>query len=243
MLKDEDTAYEFLKFCLFSIFDKIEDFKTLSNNKTDPYYYEFYWNARRDYSENVKIYFKLAETILLFKYQNFEVLMEKFKDLVTTVFDQNHLKSFLELVMLNNNEIFNSSPSILKLFEIRAKFLSEAVPIDFSWSMPGNIPGHPQLGAFLESENQEMTYRFKFNDLRHARNFGYKHEKFNEGYSLKLTPVVDGQNIHVVIRKTKDYYNYLLEKLNELYNIELLKIQRLLQDEDENSLLRSAGLL
>ncbi len=169
-------------------------------------------NFRRElFQEECKLklplYFKLIETVWIFKDRGIEEYLEKYKDICLKYMDHKVLKELLEM-LLNVKNIYRST-GIIKLYQLYCQHMANKLskPPGFSWFMHGTIPGHPSLNSFLRSNEYKIMYRGQFRSIRDARDFAYSYGRQADGFSLNIVANGIGVNAHVDITKTKQYFS------------------------------------
>ena len=185
-----------------------ENFKTTSTRR----------DTLVECKKKLPIYFNLLETMWLFKSQNIEEYLEKYKDICVVSLDHNVLKELLEM-FVKIDKIY-SSPSIIKFYQLYCQLMSNKLskPPVFSWHMPGRIPEVPLLSSFLQSEKHQMMYQGNFRNITDARKFCQRYENLKDGLSWKMVPSGIGSKAHVDITKTNDYFQTKLNIYNQQVN-------------------------
>ena len=119
------------------------------------------------------------------------------------------LRDFIKLC-IETPPIDNTSNMGIVLLHWLKTFQQRGPPV-FSWTLPHNISGHPQVQAFLRDPHQQSFTYQNFNDIRHARNWAAKHfgssRGSNTGKSIETQCAGSGHRAHVILEKTADHHN------------------------------------
>ena len=170
----------------------------------------FYPYSNNFENERADEFYKLAETLSFFEGEEIEEYMEKYKNIVLLLFKDSLLENLLDKISFNSS--IYPSQSILQMYEARLKSLSEKIvepPKINCWSMPGKIDGYPILNDFLQSEDEEITYR-SFSSITTAREFAAIYGNFESSrrFSIKICFKGNNARFYANIVKTKEYYKY-----------------------------------
>ena len=202
-LGDEYSAYSVLKLSIYPLLDNPSRFS-----------FSFFYPYSNNFeNERADEFYKLAETLSFFEGEE----IEEFKDSL--------LENLLDKISFNSS--IYPSQSILQMYEARLKSLSEKIvepPKINCWSMPGKIDGYPILNDFLQSEDEEITYR-SFSSITTAREFAAIYGNFESSrrFSIKISVKGNNARFYANIAKTKEYYEYedneFKKKMSEYLNL------------------------
>jgi len=231
VLCDEQTAFCCLKDSVLSILDNQTEFEKLKIKVQNKFYcgwFNFSSKINVDYFDLFQMF---LETMMLFRPHLIEEHLAKFSSLLIGILNEpDELNNFLERIKMNVKE-FKKSPSVVKLFESRLKWLEAHTPPIFTWYMPGPVPGHPEVECFLMNRDlQKMIYtNGKFQAIWQARQFIKKHNGLRNGYSLSMYFTGKPPSVAIHIIKTTDYYANYLKDFHK-YRTEIVSIKDLLKN-------------
>ena len=168
----------------------------------------------------IEVFHKLTAVLLLFMHnRNVDESIEKVKNYVTQLLDQDSLKALLKLFM-SNSLLFYSSSHVMQIFSIRLRWLKEKLKSrpEFSWIMPGGILQHPRVTEFLRSSREQMIYPGVFGSIGRARSFAQEYKGLHNGFSLDITALGTGASAYVKLTKTKEYHEARLRRYRNYEN-------------------------
>lgn len=167
----------------------------------------------RSETNSSKSIYKMCETLVMFDREND---LTKFNDLVLVKLSQDQVSSLLAELLngkMSGCSKLNKSKPITELFTNRLRILENKLNDNqVSWVMSGSIRGHPQVEAFLRSEQRQMIYRGSgmpsgsFQQRTTADNFVRNFSGLKTGYSVEMTVVKEQrEKPYVIVNKTTAY--------------------------------------
>ena len=147
---------------------------------------------------------------LLFKKQTNSEYFNKYEQLVKQM--NSDQLSMLLIETTTHFDTYKSSKTFYKLYEWRMETLSQKMrkQPEFSWSMSSaKLPKHLDVQKFLRSAEQTYTYKNSFGGIADARKFIEEYDGLRKelGFSIATKAYGIGKKAHVIITKTRDFYN------------------------------------
>jgi len=225
-----ESALKCLKKYLLPILSDAQNVANLQYTTSTLHYYNNSSVQRKENENYLDVVYEIVETLMLFKSNEMEVYLSPLSDMLASTLKSDYLQDIVTRIV-NNIPSFKSSPALVKLIQTRIKWLHDKMHKQ-SWYMPGSIPNHPLVEAFLRSENQKLAYSGTpdrpINGASHADNFINRYEGSQDGYSVVMEYTGVGSRIVIHIQKTRDYFEKEKSQLKP-FKAELTKLQKLFQ--------------
>jgi hypothetical protein len=170
-----------------------------------------------------QIYFDMCHIMF---HLNREKELYDFRELVLSYLGHGELRNLL-LKLVNEKDRFpanfNQSKPIISMFKMYINVVrSLKNRVEFSWSMPGSIPQHPEVTNFLKSNLQLMIYHGSgcygnvFRTKPYADHFVNQFSGFKNDFSTEMMAIkIPSVSPYVIIMKTTSYFERVVRPQHE----------------------------
>ena len=171
-----------------------------------------------------QIYFDMCHIMF---HLNREKELYDFRELVLSHLGYGELSNILHKLVNGKSKFpanFNQSKPIISMVKVYINVIrSLKNRLEFSWSMPGNIPQHPEVTSFLKSNLQLMIYQgggchhgTVFRNKPYADHFVNQYSGFKNDFSTEMMAIkVPNVSPYVIIMKTTSYFERVVRPQHE----------------------------